>query len=197
MSQRAKKGVICIFKLLWSLGGRSPSICFKLFDTQIQSMLNYGSEVWGLDADHTPIERAHLFALKRFLITSLVTQNLMVYGETGRDPLFVNIYVKCIKFWLRIFKTSPCGLPFQAYKMLLHLHEQNKRTWASSVCYVLCNYDFGDVWVNQGIGDEKHLLNEFKERVLSLYRQKWDNSIRTKECAVYSTFKSSLSWHRT
>ena len=84
MSQRAKKGVICIFKLLWSLGERSPSIFFKLFDTQIQSMLNYGSEVWGLDADHTTIEIVHLFALKRFLNTSLRTPNLMVYGETGR-----------------------------------------------------------------------------------------------------------------
>ena len=34
-TQRAKKGVVGIFKLLWSLGERSPSILFKLFDTQI------------------------------------------------------------------------------------------------------------------------------------------------------------------
>ena len=60
-------------------------------------MLNYNSEVWGLDADHTPIERVHLFALKRFLNTSLRTPKLMVYGETGRYPLFVNVYVKCIR----------------------------------------------------------------------------------------------------
>ena len=98
MSQPAKKGVICIFKLLWSLGERLPSIFFKLFDTQNQAMLNCRSEVWGLDADHTPIERIRLFALKRFLNTSLRTPYLMVYGETGRYPLFVNIYVKCIKF---------------------------------------------------------------------------------------------------
>ena len=109
----------------------------------------------GTNADHTPIERVHLFALKRFLNTSLRTPNLMVYGETGRYPLFVNIYVKCIKFWLRILKLPPCRLPFKAYKMLLHLHERNKRTWASFVCYVLYKYDFGDVWVNQGVGDEK------------------------------------------
>ena len=49
----------------------------------------------------------------------------------------------------------PCRLPFKAYKMLLHLHEQNKRTWASSVCYALYKYDFGCVWVNQGVGDER------------------------------------------
>ena len=85
-------------------------------------------------------------------------------------------------------------LPFKAYKMLLHLHERNKRTWASSVCYVLHKYDFGDVLVNQGVGDEKAFLKEFKERVLSLYRQEWDNSIRTKERFIFfSTFKSFLS----
>ena len=62
MSQPAKKGVICSFKLLWSLGERSLSIFFKLFDTQIQSLLNYGAEVWGLDADHTPIETHYLLS---------------------------------------------------------------------------------------------------------------------------------------
>ena len=88
MSQRAKKGVICIFKLLWSIGERSPSIFFELFDAEIQPMLNYGAEVGGgLDADTTPIERIQLFALKRFLNTSLRTPNVMstVRLEDTRD----------------------------------------------------------------------------------------------------------------
>ena len=89
---------------------------------------------------------------------------------------------------------SPHRLPFKAYRMLLHLHEQNKKTWASFVCYVFYKYDFGEVWVNQGVGNEKAFLKEFKERVLSLYRQEWENNLRTKErYSVYSTFKSSLS----
>ena len=80
------------------------------------------------------------------------------------------------------FENATFRLPFKAYKMLLHLHERNKRTWASSVCYVLYKYDFGDVWVNQGVGDEKAFLKEFKERILSLYRQEWDNS-----CLLYTS----------
>ena len=76
----------------------------------------------------------------------------------------------------------------------MHLDEQNKTTWPSSVCYLLCKYDFGDVWVNQVVGDERTFLKEFKERVISLYRQEWDNSIRAKErITFYSSFKSSLS----
>ena len=193
MSQRAKNGVICIFKLLWSLGERSPSIFFKLFDTQIQSMLNYGSEVWGLDADHTPIERVHLFALKRFSKHKSTYPKSNGLRPDRTVPVICKYLCKCIKFWLRILKMTPCRLPFKVYKMLLQLHERNKRTWASSVCYVLYKYDFGDVWVNQGVGDEKAFLKEIKERVLSLYREEWDTSIRTKERFTFcSTFNIVL-----
>ena len=194
ISERAKKGVIAIFKILWSLGERSPAIFFKLFDTQIQPMLNYGAEVWGLDADLAPVEKVHLFALKRFLNTSTRTPNLMVYGETGRRPLFVNIFVKCIKFWLRIIAMPHDRLPYKAYKMLLHIHEQNKRTWATSVCYVLYKYGFDDVWVNQGAGNEGLFLKEFKSRLISSYEQDWMDGLNNKErYSFYSTFKSSLS----
>ena len=54
--------------------------------------------------------------------------------------------------------------------------------------FALYKYDFGDVWVNQGIGDEQSFLKEFKERVLSLYRQEWDNSLRIKECFTIYMF---------
>ena len=114
-------------------------------------MPSYGAEVWPLDADTTSIERIHWFALKRLLNTSLRTPNVIVYGETGRYPLFVNIYLKCIQFRLLILNMSPHRLQFKAYTMLLHLHEQNKNTWASSVCYVLYKCDCNEVWVNQSV----------------------------------------------
>ena len=119
-------------------------------------MLNYyGAEAWVLNADITPIKRIYLFALKRFLNTSLSTSNVMVFDETGRYPLFENIHDKCIKCWLRILKMSPHRLPFKTYKLLLHLHKQNKETLVSSVGYVLYNHDCIEVWVNQGVGNEK------------------------------------------
>ena len=107
MAARAKLGVVNILKLLWSLGEKSPSIFFKLFAVQNQLILNYGAEVWGLEADLKVVERIHLFALKRFLNVSSRTPNVMVYGETGRYPLFVNIFVKSVKYWWRILSTDP------------------------------------------------------------------------------------------
>ena len=53
MAERAKKAVVGVFKLWWSLGEGSPWTFFKLVDAQIQPMLAYGAEAWGLDTYHT------------------------------------------------------------------------------------------------------------------------------------------------
>ena len=139
MAARAKIGVVNILKLLWSLGEKS-SISLKLFDVQIQPILNYGAEVWGLEADLKVVERIHLFALKRFLNVSSRTPNVIVYGETGRYPLFVNIFVKSVKYWLRILKMPDHRFPYKSYKMLLYLHEQNEKRGPHqyAFCYI-CN----------------------------------------------------------
>ena len=66
MSDRARKGALGILRLLCRLGEQCPKLFFKLFDCQIQPMLTYGSEVWGIMADYSITERVHMFAIKRF-----------------------------------------------------------------------------------------------------------------------------------
>ena len=87
LADRARKGMLAIMKLLWSIGEHSPDIFFKMFDCQMQPILTYGSEVWGLSDNQESIERVHLSALKRFLV-SLQSPRCLIYGETGRHPPF-------------------------------------------------------------------------------------------------------------
>ena len=161
MATRAKIGIVNILKLLSSLGEKSPSIFFKLFDVQIQLILNYGAGVWGLEASLKIVERIHLFALKRFLNVSSRTPHAMVYGETGWYPLFVNIFVKSVKYWLCILKMPDHRFPYNSYKMLFYLHEQNRKKWASSVCFLK---NINMVLTMYGkTRDEKAFLKEFKK----------------------------------
>ena len=113
MSDRARKGALGILRLLWRLGEQCPKLFFKLFDCQIQPMLTYGSEVWEIMADYSITERVHLFAIKRFLNVSTRTPSALVYGQTGRYPLYVNTYTRCIKYWLNLVKNAKQPPPFQ------------------------------------------------------------------------------------
>jgi len=102
LADRAGKGMLAIMKLLWSIGEHLPEIFLKMFDCQIQPILTYSSEVWGLSDNQEGIERVHLSALKRFLGVNSTSPRHFIYGETGRYPLVVNTYARCIKFWLRL-----------------------------------------------------------------------------------------------
>jgi hypothetical protein len=191
MATRAKKGVFGLLKLIWTLGNQSPRFFFKLFDSQIQPMLTYGSEVWGLMADHGIIERVHLFALRRFLNVSAKTPRALVYGDTGRYPLHISTNTRCIKYWLKLFDMENDRLPLKSYKMLYRLHCNNKNNWASCICYTLYRYGFGHVWENQGVANSKLFLRVFKQRLIDCYLQDWNSDITSKDrFSFYSTFKS-------
>jgi hypothetical protein len=190
MSNRARKGVFGILKFLWTLGENCPKLFFKLFDCQIQPILTYGAEAWGLIADHTVIERVHLFAIKRLLNVSAKTPSALVYGESGRYPLYIQSYTKCIKYWLKVTQMSDDRIPLKAYRMLYNLHCNNKNNWVSNVCFTLYRYGFGHVWENQGVSNVSHFLLVFKQRLVDCYLQDWNSNIMSKDRYVfYSTFK--------
>ena len=110
-------------------GGWESKLFFKPFDCQIQPMLSYGSEVWGIIADNSIIEIVHLFAIKQFLNVSTRTPSALVYGEIGRYPLYVNTYTRCIKYWLNLVRMPDNRLPSKSHKMLYDLHCKNKNNW--------------------------------------------------------------------
>jgi len=54
-------------------------------------------------------ERLHLKFLKRLLNVNQTTCNSFVYGELGRYPLYVNIYVRITKYWLKVRLSENIG----------------------------------------------------------------------------------------
>ena len=108
----------------------------KIFDTQVQPVIPYSAEIWGLHR-LSNVERVHTFARKCYLNVPLKVPNKFVYGETGRYPLYVNSAVRCIRYWLRILKLDPARLPKQAYTMLFNMDERGKNCWATSVRNIL------------------------------------------------------------
>ena len=189
MSDRARKGVLGILRLLWRLGEQCPKLFFKLFDSQIQPMPTYGYEVWGIMADYSIIERIHLFAIKRFLNVSTRTPRALVYGEAGRYPLYVNTYTRCNKYWLNLVRMPDGLLPSKSCKMLYDLHCKNKNNWISYVCFALYRYGFGFVWESQGVCNMKRFLCEFRQRLIDCCLQDWHSAMASKDrLAFYSSF---------
>ena len=89
LSRLATRGKIAfcrISSLLNRINTTSYNILCKMFDAQVQPILLYGSELWGLNV-MSAIDNVHLFSLKKMLQVPIFTPNVMVYGDTGRYEL--------------------------------------------------------------------------------------------------------------
>ena len=191
LAVKGKRACIECVKNISKLHDISRSCYFKIFDSQVQPVLLYASEVWGLKRLDN-IEKVHSFACKRFLKVPLKLPNKFVLGEMGRHPLYVNTYVRCIKYWLRLLKMDISRLPKTAYRMLLTLDDKGKPCWASQVKNTLFRLGFGYAWINQGVGREIAFLSLFKQRLKDNYQQEWDESIMNKDMySQYRLFKTS------
>ena len=97
-----KKAGICLSKAFQKYKEMTYETFFKIFDSKVQPILLYSSEIWGLQRlENIEIFLyffSHLMACKRFLGVPVRTPNKMVYGDLGRFPLFINSYISCIKY---------------------------------------------------------------------------------------------------
>ena len=67
----------------------------KIFDAQVQPVVLYGAEIWGLDNSSFVINNVRLFGLKRYLGVDRRTPNDLVYGEVG-SFLFKSVQVSAV-----------------------------------------------------------------------------------------------------
>ena len=75
----------------------------------------YAGEVWGL-TPYERVESVYTFALKKITMSKKETPNCLVYGETGRYPLYIESKIRCVKYWHKILNMDPARLPRQAYE---------------------------------------------------------------------------------
>ena len=73
----------------------------KLFDSMIEPILLYGSEVWGYE-NLKILEQIHLKFCKRILKVRNTTPNFIVYGELGRFPLEIRVKLRMISYWCKL-----------------------------------------------------------------------------------------------
>ena len=188
---RAKRALLCIMSKLYRIDCNSINVFLKIFDAQVQPVVLYGTEIWGLDSSSSVIDNVHLFGLKRYLGVDRRTPNDLVYGEVGRFPIQINASVRCIRYWLKLTRMDEHRLPLRAYKMLLNLDQRGKTNWVTNVRKTLCVNGFSYVWENQGVGCLNAFIREFRQRLIDMRWQIWDDHVNTSDrFSLYRQFKT-------
>ena len=195
VASKAKGALICIMRRLRAFENQSLDVFFKIFYSQIQPIMQYGSEIWGLEKAAKYCEDVHLFAMKKVLAVNKRTPNDLVYYELNRYPITIAFSVNCIRYWLRLLQMHNGRLPKKAYLMMYDCDTKGitAYNWVSKVRIFLFQYGFGVVWLNQGVGDVQMFLRVLKERLIDSRWQVCNDHLNTSErFNMYKTFASSF-----
>ena len=182
LASRGKAAAAQISKMLKRLNYVVPDLFFKIFEGQVQPILLYASEVWGLNNCNV-IETVRLYSMKQFMNVHVKTPNVMIYGDTGRYPLSVNATIRLVKYWLKILRMDEERLPKRIYRMLIK-NIDHSNNWEHKVRTLLRESNLEYFWVRQEVQNDS-LFNKFKEQ--------WSNELFNSErYAVYREFKNTF-----
>ena len=191
ISRRAKAACIHISKSLRKLTVVTPDLFCKIFDAQIQPILLYGAEVWGLN-NCKQVETVHLFSMKWFLGVSVRSPNAMVYGDMGRYPLHINTKLRAVKYWLKLLRMDSNRYPYMVYKMMFNLHERYPN-WATCIKNLLFKYGFVTEWERQAVHNERAFIRNIKEKMVNDFDSDWSLTLeKSNRYTLYRQLKSAL-----
>jgi sorting nexin-29 len=101
-----------------------------LVNSMVESVLMYGSEVWGVE-DTTEVSKAHVKFYKMLLFLPMNTPEYAVNLEVGVKPISMLITERCLSFWIKPINADENSYIKLCYNMLL------------------ANYSSSDNWVNR------------------------------------------------
>ena len=124
-------------------------------------------------------------------------QYVIVYGESSTHPLAASSQTRSIKYWLRLLKRNQDRLPFGPCRCSHNLAERGKVSWAGRVKELLLRQGFGEVWYNQGAGDEKKFLRTFSQYLKDCFGQSWHDKLESNDsccccCCCCCCFNTKL-----
>ena len=117
----------------------------------------------------------------------------MVYGETGRFPLKINIKTKLLCFWSRLVQSSSNKLSGILYQLMYNLHNSGQYSfkWLSSVKQILDDTGFSFVWNAQGDIKSSDIKKEIKQRLVDQFGQSLSADMTNSSRGVfYASYKT-------
>ena len=175
LSAKATKALFSMNSKIKEYSTMNIETLLKLFDSIIQPILTYASEIWISDYkidlmnDKYPFELVHLKSCKFSLGVHNKTSNLATRCELNRLPVLISILKLMHSYYCRLVKLPSGRLLQKLYQTDKQLFRQGGKSWLTNIKHIekllgmqdLCNYS----------------KDKFLDVLKTFYNKKIDNNL--------------------
>lgn len=150
MFLRASRAMFALIKKSKTLN-LPLDITIDLFEKTVTPVLLYGCEIWGFQTLYL-IEKLQLKFFKYMLKLRKSTPSHMVYGETGKFPINIDIKSRLLVYWYKLACAQNCNkLSSVVYNLLykMHVNGRHSNDYITFVKNTLIEIGLPGVWENQ------------------------------------------------
>ena len=124
------------------------------------------------------------------------TNNLAIYSELGRFPLYILRHIRLIKYWLKLFieKQDNCILHKVAVYQRNSVHDLGINNWSFKIKGILETAGFADVWMYPESVNINLFIPIFQVRLRDIYICKWRSDMSLcSSLVLYKELKNSFT----
>jgi hypothetical protein len=117
----------------------------------------------------------------------------MIYGDLGRFSIGIDIKMKIVSFWARLFGERN-KLSYLSYKLVytFSIEENVHLVWIKYLKELFDETGNSSIWINQDISNSNLLISSIKLRLHDQFKQGWYSLIENTQKALnYKIFKEN------
>ena len=186
---KSQGALFSLNKQLNRLGTLPSKLSLHLFKTNIEPILTYGSEIWGISkSGANGIDKFCLrFFFKSVLGVKSSTSTITVYGQLGFFPPSRVAHTTVLFYYKRLCQMSPNKLARRAFECQMSLHNQGFSTWIGKVKELSRNLNIDIDNVDPGTVKELG-----KKALTDNFIEKWKANLNDSPSSILQTFTRLL-----
>ena len=121
----------------------------------------------------------------------------MVYGETGRYPLYVTIFTRMVSYWAKLVNGTDNKLSKIIYMYVRKLSDKGKMIdpWISFLQSIFDKCGLSNIWIDHGTQNfnSMWIKKTVHQRLRDQFLQKWhDDIVNSSKGIIYRIFKTNF-----
>ena len=193
VNNQSRKAVFGINRKIRLICNIPPKCKFHLYQSMIQPILTYGSEMWGHNSKSCEsLDKQFRWYVRNVLNVKTSTSTIIIIGESGLMPPSVFCHISTILYAIRLNSMSHDSTLWKTFTETKRIHEMGFVNWYSKVDKLAEKYNIN--LESMKIYDSCKL--EIKRRIKSKFIDEWEKSvsnlIKFPVLRTYSLFKQQF-----
>ena len=195
LNNRARSAIFGIKRKIKSIGNLPPVHMFHLYESMIEPILLYGSDLWGASSVCTKdINKIYLWFIRIVLNIKATTSNIITTGESGIIPPKVKCHINAILYFIRL-NSLPCGSVVKSvFIELRKLHDMGFHNWYTKVLQLARNYGIDPIALDFCEGTKKNIKSIIKTAFVGSWKSDLYNLIDNPSLRTYSLIKVDFTY---